>query len=186
MSRSRSANDNEKITTRDEESTPLPRSFIRLILTIHRWIRLNSEQYAFKNQNIQNSFSLEISMFVLKDVQEQRCQASLGWPTRWNVDLTYLRQHWFWNHFWQKWKSKSVLCCLDWIRLSVEYIKVCIVLGLGDSPTLGEVNLVATTSPNNRRLVSSTLCTHASLPHTLVQYLLFAFSLCSSVTILLL
>ena len=86
----------------------------------------------------------------------------------------------------QKWISKSALRCQDWIRLSVEYIKVCIVLGLGDSPTLGEVNLVATTSPNNRRLVSSTLCTHASLPHTLVQYLLFGFSLCSSVTILLL
>ena len=129
MSTSRSANDNENITTRAEESTPLPPSFIRLILTIHRWIRLNSEQYAFKNQNIQNSSSLEISMFVLKDVQEQRCQASLGWPTRWNVDLTYMRQHWFWNHYWQKWISKSVLCCLDWIRPSVEYIKVCIVLG---------------------------------------------------------
>ena len=57
--------------------------------------------------------------------------------------------------------GKSVLLGLDWIHLSVEYIKVCIVLGLGDSPTLCEVNLVATTRPNNRRLDSSTLCTHA-------------------------
>ena len=51
---------------------------------------------------------------------------------------------------------------LDWIGLSL-FIKARIVLTPGGSSTLGEVNLVAfyTTSPNNRRLVSSTLCTHA-------------------------
>ena len=51
---------------------------------------------------------------------------------------------------------------MDWIGLSL-FIKARIVLTPGGSSTLGEVNLVAfyTTSPNNRRLVSSTLCTHA-------------------------
>ena len=89
-------------------------------------------------------------------------QASIGWPTPWNVDLTCPCVNIDFGITSGKSEFVKVSSfCLDWIHLSVEYIKVCIVLGLGDSPTLCEVNLVATTRPNNRRLDSSTLCTHA-------------------------
>ena len=83
-----------------------------------------------------------------------------------------LHQHWVWNLLWQEWISKSVLPTIEFdLSVSVNQRVHC---SLGDSPTVGEVNLVASytpntspsttktgTNPNKWRWVSSRLCTHA-------------------------
>ena len=81
-----------------------------------------------------------------------------GWPTRWNVDLapasvsTLVLE----LSLWQKQISKSVLRCIGFDpSVGVNQSVHC---SLGDSFTVGEVNLVAsytsfTTSPNNPNIM---------------------------------
>ena len=109
---------------------------------------------------------------LLKDVPEQ-----WYWVANF-MECWYwepLRQHWVWNLLWQEWISKCVLPTIEFdLSVSVNQRVHC---SLGDSPTVGEVNLVASyttsTSPNNRRLVCSTLCTHAQ-PRTTSSYNMYS------------
>ena len=62
------------------------------------------------------------------------------WFAPWNVDLTHLCQHGFWNYLgWQKWIFKSVLCWNGFDLFVTVWIRVCIVPWV----TPSEVNLVA-------------------------------------------